>query len=131
LIVVFDSSVWISAFQFGGTPLQALDLVSGRSTIAVCPQILDEVRSILKSKFNWPKENIDDALSDYARDIVLCQVSGRLRGICRDPNDDMIIECAMASEADLIISGDKDLLVVKQYNRVRILTPRAFLEEFS
>jgi putative PIN family toxin of toxin-antitoxin system len=131
LIVVFDSSVWISAFQFGGTPLQALDRISGRSTIAVCSQILNEVNSILKSKFNWPQENIEDALSDYARDIFICQVRGRLRGICRDPNDDMILECAVEAQADLIVSGDKDLLTLKQYKGVRILTPRAFLEEIS
>lgn len=131
MIVVLDSSVWISAFQFGGVPLKVLDLSSGNSTVAICPEILNEVRTILTSKFNWPRANIDEAYAGYAQDMVVVQIRRNFHGVCRDPNDDMVIECAVQARASLIISGDKDLLAVERYQGIRILTARAFLEEVS
>jgi len=56
------------------------------------------------------------------------ELSGNLRA-CRDPNDDMILECAVVSGAQVIITGDKDLLVLSPYRGTRILTPVEFLQE--
>jgi uncharacterized protein len=48
--------------------------------------------------------------------------------VCRDPKDDMLIEAAVAGEAEYVVSGDEDLLVLKKFELVRFVTPRAFLE---
>jgi uncharacterized protein len=48
--------------------------------------------------------------------------------VCRDPDDDVVLATAVAADAEAIITGDEDLLVLKTYTRVRILTPRQFLE---
>src|SRR3989304_6032650 len=47
--------------------------------------------------------------------------------VCRDPDDNVVIETALAGEADYIVTGDDDLLVLKRYESVRIVTPRVFL----
>jgi predicted nucleic acid-binding protein len=54
-----------------------------------------------------------------------------MKCVCRDPNDDMLIECAMNANASIIISGDKDVLCLGQYENVRILTARQYLEGFT
>jgi uncharacterized protein len=131
LILVFDSGVWISAFEFGGLPLTALRTAFINHKIAACDAILFEIRKALRRKFGWSSERLEGALADYFDDLILVALSRNLRRVCRDPNDDMIIECAIAADADLIVSGDKDLLVLKQYDEIRILTPRAFLDEVS
>jgi len=61
----------------------------------------------------------------------MVRVVGNLHGICRDPSDDMVFECAQNSGARIIVTGDNDLLSVEEYQGIRILTPRAFLDEFS
>lgn len=43
--------------------------------------------------------------------------------VCRDPDDDAVLACALAAQADLIVSGDADLLVLKQFQNIRIITP--------
>lgn len=67
-------------------------------------------------------------LAEYASETVMVKTKGNLRGICRDPKNDMVIECAVIAGADLIVTGDKDLLTVKTYEGIRVLTPREFLQ---
>ena len=127
MIVVVDSSVWISALQFGGIPLDALDQMTGRHQIAVCDAIVTEVNVALGEKFGWRKSEIEAALADFAEEILVVTVRGALRGVCRDANDDMVVECAVNAGAEMIVSGDKDLLSLKRYKSIRIVSARAFL----
>ncbi len=57
----------------------------------------------------------------------LIEVSGNLIGVCRDPKDDMVLDCAVQAAAQYIVSGDRDLLVLGRYAGISIVTPRAFL----
>jgi putative PIN family toxin of toxin-antitoxin system len=128
LIIVYDSGVWISALHFHGTPRKALDSAVGRATIALCNPILDEIYKALQGKFRWRAEDVDQAIADFKKETKFFPITGRIRGICRDPNDDMVLECAVLAKADFIISGDKDLLSLGSYEGIRILTPREFLD---
>ncbi len=128
MICVVDSCVWISTFQFGGTPLEALNKVYEEHQLAICSPILDEIRRALTESFNWSNARLDGVLAEYLDKVVRANVRGRVSGICRDAKDDMVIECALEAGASLIVSGDKDLLAVGQYEGIRVLTPRAFLE---
>ena len=128
---VVDSSVWISAFQFDGTPLAALLLTSEEHKIAVCPQILREVRRVLTEKFKWSDARLDAVFAEFRAGWIHVETPGQLCGVCRDRNDDVIIECAVMAGADVIVTGDKDLLALRGYKSVRIVTPREFLDEFE
>ena len=129
--MVIDSSVWVSALKFGGAPLKALDLARGRFRIVLCEPILAEVHAVLARKFHWRPAEIDEAFREYSIGTTIVQTPGRLRGICRDPKDDMVIECAAIAGADLIVTGDKDLLAVQNYQGIRVIAPRGFLSEFA
>ena len=131
MICVVDSSVWISAFQFGGTPLEALNCAYEEHRLAICTPILTEIRRALNERFNWSDARLEAVQAEYLDRMTRVNIRGRVSGICRDPKDDMVIECAVAAGADLILTGDKDLLSVKNYKSIRILTPRQFLDEFT
>lgn len=131
MIVVVDSGIWISGFVFGGTPLEALRFAYKWHEIAVCDKVLIEVRSALARKFSWSADLIEGAIADYLDSTICMTTTGTIRGVCRDPNDDMVLECAILSKADLIVTGDKDLLAIGKYEGIRIMAPRDFLDEFA
>jgi putative PIN family toxin of toxin-antitoxin system len=130
VIVVLDSGIWISAFQFGGTPQAALDSVFSNHTIAICDQIVAEVRATLVRKFSWKDEEVLAILKEYIRDGAHVEVTGTLHGVCRDPKDDMVFECAVKAHAEIILSGDNDLLSVKTYSGILVLTARQYLDRY-
>ncbi len=128
MIVVLDSGIWISALHFGGTPLVALEKAFTEDRVAICDQIQEEVMQVLWKKFGWEMSRIEESLGIYLQDVIRASVQGTLRGACRDVKDDMVVECAVNAGANLIISGDSDLLTVGNYQGVRVVTARNYLE---
>jgi putative PIN family toxin of toxin-antitoxin system len=129
MIVVLDTNVWISALQFAkrfGTPTRALAKAMSEDTIATCLEIEAEILRVLTEKFSWESPRARTAL-----DLVLARaIHVRLRGTvkeCRDPKDDMFLECVLRAKADLLIAGDRDLLVLGSYKGTRILTPAEYV----
>jgi putative PIN family toxin of toxin-antitoxin system len=129
VIVVVDSGVWISALHFGGTPLAALDHVFLSDQLAVCDQIVMEIRAVLIRKFLWEDEEIREVLDEYLSGALNIRVDGTLQGVCRDPKDDMVLECAVNAEAQLVVTGDNDLLAVEFFGNIRIVTARTYLAD--
>lgn len=127
MTVVFDSGIWISAFQFGGIPLAALDYAFVHAEIAICPPIISEVSSILVAKFGWTEADIMSVLHNYLLEATRVSIRGEIQNACRDPKDNMVLECAVLANAEIIVSGDKDLLDLKQFEQISILTPRQYL----
>ena len=85
MIVVLDSGIWISAFQFGGTPLAALDSVFSDHTVAICDQIVAEVRATLVRKFSWKDEDVLAILTEYTSDGIHVEVTGAVQGCAAIP----------------------------------------------
>ena len=98
-------------------------------SIAHCAEMDDEVRkALLGRKFKWQPANVEKALLGFAERATLIELSGAVKGVCRDPKDDMILECAVLARAKFIVSGDRDLLALGNYENISIVTPRAFLD---
>jgi putative PIN family toxin of toxin-antitoxin system len=131
VIVVLDSGIWISAFQFGGTPQAALDSVFSDHTVAICDQIIAEVRATLVRKFSWKDEEVLATPKEYTSGGTRVEITGIVDGVCRDPKDDMVFECAVKSHAEIILSGDNDLLSVKTYSGIQVLAARRYLDRFT
>ena len=129
MVVVFDSGVWVSAFQFGGTPLAAIKSAFVSDQIAYCDQILAEIRAVLVRKFSWRDKEIRSLLQDYLSEGMKAEINRSLHRICRDAKDDMVFECAVSAKAEVIVSGDRDLLVVGNYQNIQVLTPRQYLDQ--
>jgi predicted nucleic acid-binding protein len=67
-------------------------------------------------------------MSDYLAASIRVTITGSVAGVCRDPKDDHILECAVKARAQVLISGDKDLLTLGTFHGIRILTARQYLE---
>jgi predicted nucleic acid-binding protein len=76
----------------------------------------------------WDRLRVHQRRQVYLEDALSVLVSGRLRGVCRDPKDDMVLECALTAGEQAIVSGDKDLRALSEYKGIRILSPRAYLD---
>jgi putative PIN family toxin of toxin-antitoxin system len=135
LRVVLDANVFVSAYiNPEGTPGQIIQsfLRDGSFELVLSEQIIDEVLGALA----YPKvqkaarSKIDPAL--WFEDlVVLSQLIGddtNVPRISQDPDDDKYVACAIAGRASFIVTDDPDLLTVRQHERVRIVTPRSFLD---
>ncbi|MBN2541920.1 putative toxin-antitoxin system toxin component, PIN family [bacterium] len=128
--VVPDTNVLISAIVFGGNPRNILGLaIEGKIQFAVSEFILNETKQVLiGKKFKYqsaiPNLVIDEirVLSDV---VVPCK---KIHLIKKDIYDNFILECAIESKADFVITGDSHLLDLTEYRNVKILTPSDFLK---
>jgi len=107
-------------------PVLALEYARNQATIAICVEICEEIQRILIEKFGWEFAVVEYRLGVLLAKSVTVAISGTLHA-CRDPKDDMILECAVVSGAECIISGDKDLLVLDPYDGIRIVGPAQYL----
>ena len=125
---VFDTNVLIAAFVSEGLCTKLL--IRGRRKdfqLILCPYILDEFEDVLRRKFS-----VSTSEARVARNLVIAASENiiiphtSVTGVCRDPEDDHILACAISSEANFLVTGDDDLLSLKSYEGIKILTPRAF-----
>ena len=122
MIVVFDSGIWVSAMEFGGTPFEAVIRAIAQDRFAVC-DLEEEVVRVLTHKFGWVRAD----LANYWLDALRVELEGTVTGICRDPKDEPILECAERAEAERIVTGDHDLLSLASYRGIRIMTARDYV----
>jgi putative PIN family toxin of toxin-antitoxin system len=130
MIVVVDTNVWISAFHFAGgsgIPFSALRRATLIDTLAVCNEIESEVARVLHKKFHWRDDRIVAVLRGALEGAIRVNIYGTV-SVCRDPDDNKILECAERARADLLVTGDKDLLVMEKHKQTRIVTPAEYLE---
>jgi uncharacterized protein len=83
---------------------------------------------IMLRKFGVIEREVRVGMDAFLPNSIRVTLAGSVIGICRDPKDDFILECATLGNADLIVTGDKDLLALKSYRATRILTPRQYLD---
>lgn len=133
MIVVLDTNIWISALQFGqcySTPVQALEKAIREDIIAISDEMEDEVYRVLTEKFVWESRRTQMALSSVLARSIRIRLKHTVHA-CRDPKDNMFLECSARAKADLLIAGDKDLLVLGKYARTRIITPLDYISLHS
>jgi putative PIN family toxin of toxin-antitoxin system len=129
VIVVIDTNVWISALQFAkrrGTPALVLEKAMSEDVIATCDEIDAESVRVLTEKFSWEQERATSALQAVLTRGIRTRIRGAVK-VCRDPHDDMFLECAVLAKADLLVACDKDLLTLGAYKGARIVTPSQYL----
>ena len=131
LKVVLDTNVLVSAFHYGGKPRSIMGYAHGRTTkrfdLCLSPFILSELSRILSEKFFWSVPRIERATAILVKwgDVVSTRKS--ISVITAHNDDNRILECAVKSEANLIVSGDKHLLNLKEYEGIKIMKPAQFL----
>jgi len=130
---VFDTNVLIAAFLTEGLCSGLLIRARRQAfNLVLCDDIIREFEGILIKKFKLTSTDISEIsaiLSEAASEIL--HKLGPIPNICRDPNDDMIIACAIDAAADYIVTGDEDLLILKRYEDIVIMNPRNFEALFA
>ena len=128
--VVADTNVYISAIVFGGTCESVLALArAGIVDLFISGAIRREVRLVLADTFGWTETRVREALAEIDGMTTLVKTSVRCSGILVHDDDHRILECALASQADFLVTGDKKHFhPLKSFQGIRIVSPRQFLD---
>jgi putative PIN family toxin of toxin-antitoxin system len=127
--VVFDTNIFISAFVIPGSLAEQamLKIIEEEDFLLISKDIIDEVLSVLSIKFGRDREGLSHVavlLSDLAELVK----PARRVNVFKDEPDNRILECALSGEADLLVTGDKKVLQLREYKGVRIVSLREYLE---
>lgn len=130
---VLDTNVLIAAFLTEGLCSGLLVRARKRAfSLVLCDEIISEFEGILKKKFKISPADISEIsaiVSEAAFEIL--PVLHSIPDVCRDPKDNMIIACAVDAQADYIVTGDEDLLILRRYENIVIVNPRTFEALFA
>jgi hypothetical protein len=130
--VVVDTNVFVSSFLSpGSTPRKIIDLWKrGDLILCLSPAIIEEYVLVLGRLGLEGEPELGELLKLLKKksNILFTAPPGELKVVEADPADDKFIECALQAKAGFVISGDKDLLDVGSYERIRIVTPVQFLD---
>jgi putative PIN family toxin of toxin-antitoxin system len=110
-----------------GTVYRATQRAIAVDTIAVSDQMEAEISTVLQEGFSWPQDRIGAMFLDILANAIRVRIHGTVK-VCRDPDDDKLLECAERADAEIILTSDKDLLSLGSYKRIRIITPAEYLQ---
>ncbi|MCX6557149.1 MAG: putative toxin-antitoxin system toxin component, PIN family [Candidatus Aminicenantes bacterium] len=132
-ILVLDSNVYISAVLFGGKPRQIIEAaLAGRIRLAVSASILEEIEGVLSGKkFKFPETAAREIVSEISILAEIFEAVEKVSQIKNDPDDNRILECALAASAAAIVSGDSHLLALGSFRGIPILSPGKCLEKYK
>ncbi len=137
LRLVVDTNVLVSAFLWQGTPGRLIELAGEKEVqLFTSRALLDELTATLhKRKLAKPVAatglTTDQMLRNYRRLAALVTARKLAQPVSRDAEDDEVLACARAAHADLIITGDDDLLVLKLFEGISILSPAQALDRIG
>jgi uncharacterized protein len=126
--VILDANVVIAAVASRGLCEAILELCLEHHQLILCEGILDEIEEKLRIKIKVSAPVIAEYLKILRNNAQILEPEKVEKGICRDPDDLMILGLVAPGNADAIVTGDKDLLVIKEFKKARIITPRGFWE---
>ncbi|MDG2990681.1 putative toxin-antitoxin system toxin component, PIN family [Candidatus Synechococcus calcipolaris G9] len=128
-VAVFDTNIFLSALlSTNGHPFRCLALAKiGQVESITCQEILDELAEKLLMKFKFSEDMTQSAVKEVRDFSRLVKISGTLKVVPDDPDDDMIVECAVVGNATHIVTGDKHLLALTNYQDIVILKAAEFV----
>lgn len=128
-----DSNILVSAIVFGGKAGELLErALSGEFELVISPEISNEVCGVLREKFLFSDEmvlNAWDRMQDAC--TVLQDRPPDIQAVPDDPDDDRVVATALVAAVDTIISGDRHLLKMGEYEGIKIVRLSDFLEGLS
>jgi len=128
--VVFDTNILVSALVFPGgrADIALRRIIEARDRLLLSRAILDELLGILARKFSRDAEELAH-VAVFLSDLSIAVKSRRKLAVLADEPDNRILECAVTGGADAIVTGDKALLELKTFRKVKLLSLRAYLEQ--
>lgn len=124
--IVLDTNVYIAVALQGEFAEDIIELVTTNLdiTIIASEEILSELQRKLEEKFSWLEEDVDLFITKMRKILKIVKTAEKVNIIKRDRDDNKILECALAGEADLIVTSDQDLIKLKKFNGIGIIHPK-------
>ncbi|MFA6010829.1 MAG: putative toxin-antitoxin system toxin component, PIN family [Desulfobacteraceae bacterium] len=130
--IVLDTNVFVSGIFFSGPPSDILKAWGkGKIQIILSQGILDEYHRVAHElSVKFPSIDIAPIIEFVTIHGTFVDTQDVEISVCEDPDDDKFIECAVAGDCKIIVSGDKHLLKLTGYKGITVLSPRAFKESY-
>jgi uncharacterized protein len=128
--VVLDTNVLVSAILLKGRLSRFQELwKNGTLSPLLSKETFQEFKTVLSyPKFSLSKDEIkaimEDELLPY---FEVIDIKEKIHGVCRDPNDDMFLSVAVNAQTPYVVTGDKDLLALRKYKSIKIVSPQEYL----
>lgn len=129
LKIVFDTNVLISAFVFEGRSAKVIEYCIANTEVFISGWILAELKEKLATKFKLTAHQIKAIEELLLSEFTVHAPATKLPKVCRDADDNNILQLAESIKANFIITGDTDLLTLKKFRSSQIVSPAKFLEE--
>jgi putative PIN family toxin of toxin-antitoxin system len=127
LRVFLDTNVLVSAFATRGLCADLFRMVLSEHELLLSPTVIAELTRTLSEKIRLPEQTVRDVVALVSASATLLAEPAHVPPLAvRDPDDAVILGEALASQAEVLITGDKDLLELGDIPRLRILDPRGF-----
>lgn len=129
--IVIDTNVLVSGVFFGGFPGKILGAVVSREiTACATAEIIDEYEEIIQEMIDRKQGHINkNILTPLVKEMEIIEPVTHVE-VSRDPDDNKFIGCAKDSSSLYIVSGDKDLLVIEEFENIQIITAKEFCEKY-
>jgi putative PIN family toxin of toxin-antitoxin system len=125
--LVFDTNIFISAFIIPQSKAEKaiLRILEGTDSLIISKEIIDEVLSVLAAKFHRDSETISRT-AIYLSDLAQIVKPAKRVHILEDEPDNRVLECALQGKADAIVTGDKAMLKLSEFDGIRIISLRDY-----
>lgn len=128
--IVLDTNVWISAFLFKGVPLKVISFSVSHYKIYRSSFLENELEDKLSNKFLLESKMLAELMDRFKNLTYDVECTTALPSACRNIDDNYILQLCESSGASLLVTGDKDLLVLKTFQNTQIISPSQFAELF-
>lgn len=131
--VVLDTNTIISGIFWDGNEARVIEEAENKKVqLFISTKLLQELEGVLKRekftrKLEGKESTVEQAVAKIALIAILIEPAKKINIIKDDPDDNLVLECAVTARADLIISGDKHLLKLQRYSGIDIMSARDFL----
>lgn len=126
--IVLDTNIYIAAALRNSFSEDIVNIIRTTQNLTgiTSEVILAELEDKLQTKFNWLQEDINRLLLKIRKMVEVVEVKEKVSMVTRDPKDNQILECALAGEANLIVTLDQDLIKLKTFKGIGIIHPKTF-----
>ncbi len=129
--VLLDTNVIVSAVTTRGLCADVFRAVLAEHELVTCAKVLQEVRRILGMKFGVPEQLIAEYLELIGQEALVAESVDPPDLPIQDQDDAAIVAAAIGARAQVLVTGDHDLQILKNVGKLRIISPRAFWEELT
>ncbi len=131
--VVLDTNILVSATMWNDSFCNKLikTITEKEIEIFTSYEILEEYKEVLRRDFKYEEEDVHKIILELLLYMQVIEPITKIKAVFEDPDDDKVIECALESNSEYVLSYDKHLLNLKEFRGIKIITPEKFLDNLN